>query len=163
MKLVKSLLILVPALVLTACTSTPEECDPTRDPGFFNKIGCVFSGSYSQRVEQKKVEIEQLRQEQKEMLAAYQELEANRSKMIADRAERYRQLDKLDNDIAKVRSSLAKKNALTKEYQQKLDKIQQASKNARNLDDAGSLERAEKLKNLEEDTNSLLVNSLKFL
>ena len=35
MKLVKSLLILVPALVLTACTSTPEECDPTRDPGFF--------------------------------------------------------------------------------------------------------------------------------
>ena len=156
MKLFKSLLILVPALVLTACTSTPEECDPTRDPGFFNKIGCVFSGSYSQRVEQKKVEIEQLRQEQKEMLATYQELEANRSKMINDKAERKRQLDKLDANIAKVRSNLAKKNALTKEYQQKLDKIQQASKNARNLDDAGSLERAEKLKNLEEDTNSLL-------
>ena len=156
MKLVKSLLILVPALVLTACTSTPEECDPTRDPGFFNKIGCVFSGSYSQRVEQKKVEIEQLRQEQKEMLATYQELEANRSKMINDKAERKRQLDKLDANIAKVRSNLAKKNALTKEYQQKLDKIKKKRKNARNLDDAGSLERAEKLKNLEEDTNSLL-------
>ena len=90
------------------------------------------------------------------MLATYQELEANRSKMINDKAERKRQLDKLDANIAKVRSNLAKKNALTKEYQQKLDKIQQASKNARNLDDAGSLERAEKLKNLEEDTNSLL-------
>ena len=156
MKLFKSLLILVPALVLTACTSTPEECDPTRDPGFFNKIGCVFSGSYSQRVEQKKVEIEQLRQEQKDVLEAYQALEANRSKMINDKAERKRQLDKLDANIAKVRSNLAKKNALTKEYQQKLDKIQQASKNARSLDDAGSLARAEKLRNLEEDANSLL-------
>lgn len=156
MKLFKSLLILVPALVLTACTSTPEECDPTRDPSFFNKIGCVFSGSYSQRVEQKKVEIEQLRQEQKEVLEAYQALEANRSKMIADRAERYRQLDKLDNDIAKVRSSLAKKNALTKEYQQKLDKLQKASNEARNLDDAGSLEKSQKLQEVQDSTNELL-------
>ena len=156
MKLVKSLLILVPALVLTACTSTPEECDPTRDPGFFNKICCVFSGSYSQRVEQKKVEIEQLRQEQKDVLEAYQALEANRSKMIADRAERYRQLDKLDNDIAKVRSSLAKKNALTKEYQQKLDKLQKASNEARNLDDAGSLEKSQKLQEVQDSTNELL-------
>ena len=156
MKLVKSLLILVPALVLTACTSTPEECDPTRDPGFFNTIGCMFSGSYSQRVEQKKVEIEQLRQEQKDVLEAYQALEANRSKMIADRAERYRQLDKLDNDIAKVRSSLAKKNALTKEYQQKLDKLQKASNEARNLDDAGSLEKSQKLQEVQDSTNELL-------
>ena len=156
MKLLKSLLILVPALVLTACTATPEECDPTRDPGFFNKIGCVFSGSYSQRVEQKKVEIEQLRQEQKDVLEAYQALEANRSKMIADRAERYRQLDKLDNDIAKVRASLAKKNALTKEYQQKLDKLQKASNEARNLDDAGSLEKSQKLQEVQDSTNELL-------
>ena len=156
MKLFKSLLILVPALVLTACTSTPEECDPTCDPGFFNKMGCVFSGSYSERVEQKKVEIEQLRQEQKEVLEAYQALEANRSKMIADRAERYRQLDKLDNDIAKVRSSLAKKNALTKEYQQKLDKLQKASNEARNLDDAGSLEKSQKLQEVQDSTNELL-------
>ena len=156
MKLFKSLLILVPALVLTACTSTPEECDPTRDPGFFNKMGCVLSGSYSDRVEQKKVEIEQLRQEQKEVLEAYQALEANRSKMIADRAERYRQLDKLDNDIAKVRASLAKKNALTKEYQQKLDKLQKASNDARNLDDAGSLEKSQKLQEVQDSTNELL-------
>lgn len=156
MKFLRLVEILLPAMLLTACTATPEECDPTRDPGFFNKIGCTFSGSYSERVEQKKVAVEQLRQEQKEMLAIYQELEANRSKMINDKAERKRQLDKLDANITKVRSNLAKKNALTKEYQQKLDKIQQASKNARNLDDAGSLERAEKLKNLEEDTNSLL-------
>ena len=123
---------------------------------FFNKIGCVFSGSYSQRVEQKKVEIEQLRQEQKDVLEAYQALEANRSKMIADRAERYRQLDKLDNDIAKVRSSLAKKNALTKEYQQKLDKLQKASNEARNLDDAGSLEKSQKLQEVQDSTNELL-------
>ena len=119
-------------------------------------MGCVFSGSYSERVEQKKVEIEQLRQEQKEVLEAYQALEANRSKMIADRAERYRQLDKLDNDIAKVRASLAKKNALTKEYQQKLDKLQKASNDARNLDDAGSLEKSQKHQEVQDSTNELL-------
>lgn len=116
----------------------------------------MFSGSYSQRVDQKKVEIEQLRQEQKDVLEAYQALEANRSKMIADRAERYRQLDKLDNDIAKVRASLAKKNALTKEYQQKLDKLQKASNEARNLDDAGSLEKSQKLQEVQDSTNELL-------
>ena len=156
MKFLRLVEILLPAMLLTACTATPEECDPTRDPGFFNKIGCTFSGSYSERVEQKKVAVEQLRQEQKEMLATYQELEANRSKMIADRAERYRQLDKLDNDIAKVRSSLAKKNALTKEYQQKLDKLQKASNEARNLDDAGSLEKSQKLQEVQDSTNELL-------
>ena len=156
MKFLRLVEILLPAMLLTACTATPEECDPTRDPGFFNKIGCTFSGSYSERVEQKKVAVEQLRQEQKDVLEAYQALEANRSKMIADRAERYRQLDKLDNDIAKVRSSLAKKNALTKEYQQKLDKLQKASNEARNLDDAGSLEKSQKLQEVQDSTNELL-------
>ena len=65
MKFLRLVEILLPAMLLTACTATPEECDPTRDPGFFNKIGCTFSGSYSERVEQKKVAVEQLRQEQK--------------------------------------------------------------------------------------------------
>ena len=44
MKFLRLVEILLPAMLLTACTATPEECDPTRDPGFFNKIGCTFSG-----------------------------------------------------------------------------------------------------------------------
>ena len=44
------------ALLLAGCASTPEECDPSQDQGFFGKIGCVVSGSYDERVEQRVVD-----------------------------------------------------------------------------------------------------------
>lgn len=50
----KIILMCAVPLVLTACTMTPEECDPKiTDPGMLDKLGCVVSGSYSQRSEQK--------------------------------------------------------------------------------------------------------------
>lgn len=50
----KIILMCTVPLMLTACTMTPEECDPKiTDPGMLDKLGCVVSGSYSQRSEQK--------------------------------------------------------------------------------------------------------------
>ena len=68
-------LLVIAALMVSGCTMTPEECDPSNvDAGFFDKLGCVTSGSYDARIESKKQEIVKLNEEQKVLLAEIDEL-----------------------------------------------------------------------------------------
>ena len=53
------------AVLLTACASTPQECDPSQDQGFFGKMGCVVTGSYEERVEQKQKHVDELKAEKR--------------------------------------------------------------------------------------------------
>ena len=39
--------------VISACTATAEQCDPSIELDVFSKAACKFSGSYDQRIEQK--------------------------------------------------------------------------------------------------------------
>ena len=55
---------LVSCLLLSACASTPEECNPgQRNQGFFGKMGCVVTGSYEARVNAKQQRVADLRAE----------------------------------------------------------------------------------------------------
>ena len=96
----KIILMCTVPLMLTACTMTPEECDPKiTDPGMLDKLGCVVSGSYSQRSEQKKQEIHDLAQEQHELSERVIALGQKRAELINNREAKLKELDALTNKL----------------------------------------------------------------
>src|SRR5574344_538577 len=143
--------------ILTACTMTPEECAPSSDPGFFNKIGCSVSGSYSKRVETKQQEIKDLREEQKALTQEVINLQEKRSVLIKDRFERLHALDELQTKLDQMQSSLAAKNALSKRLQQKLDNVKKSKTEAASMPESTSvIEKKAKLAQLQKDADDLM-------
>src|SRR5574344_2830653 len=151
----KALAVVMP-LMLTACTTTPDECDPTGDPSMLAKLGCVVSGSYQKRVEVKQQEIKSLREEQQKSLNSVLELEKNRSQMIADRAYRLKQLDKIQSQIDDLRVSLKQKGALNKTLETKLANLQKAKDDYANMSaNASTMENRQKERELETQRKNL--------
>ena len=109
------------AVLLTACASTPQECDPSQDQGFFGKMGCVVTGSYEERVEQKQKHVDELKAESERLNALAREVEGKRATLLGTYEQRTRMLDKTRSELYAVQASLAKKRALTSELQDKLD------------------------------------------
>ena len=49
---------LLAALVLTGCTTSPQDCDlHAQDPSFITKLSCATSGGYRQPVDQKEQQV----------------------------------------------------------------------------------------------------------
>ena len=49
---------LLAALVLTGCTTSPQDCDlHAQDPSFITKLSCATSGGYRQQVDQKEQQV----------------------------------------------------------------------------------------------------------
>lgn len=53
MKGLKLSLLVASLTVLTACSVTPEQCDPSVESSVWNKMACTTSGSYDHRVKEK--------------------------------------------------------------------------------------------------------------
>ncbi len=157
MKNIKSLFLILP-FALTACTTTTQECDPSiQDPGFFDKLGCVVSGSYEKRSQAKLQEIKDLRELNHDISQQVIAIENERSALIADRAARYKAIDELNERIYALESTLKSKNALNASLKSKLESLKQSSASVRNMSESESImEKQEKLKKLEQRYNELL-------
>ncbi len=157
MKKFKSLFFALP-LVLTACTTTTQECDPSiQDPGFFDKLGCVVSGSYEKRSQTKIQENKKLIELNHALSQQVIAIEKQRSALIADRAARYKALDELNERIYALENTLKSKNALNASLKSKLESLKQSSSSVRNMsDDESIMEKEVKLKNLKDRYNELL-------
>lgn len=105
---------------LSACASTPQECDPSKDVGYFGKIGCVVSGSYAQRVEQKEQQLANLQAEAVRINALTRELEAQRATLVADYESTQKMLTQSEAELQQVRQSLQKKQALSRNLEQQI-------------------------------------------
>ena len=151
-----SKLVLIMPWCLVGCTTTPEQCDPSSDPSFFDKFGCVVSGSYEDRVEQNKQTIANLRKEQQEALAMVQELEQNRSSLISDRAYRIRQMDKLNDKLGDLEKNLAAKQALNANLKRQFEEAKEANNNLAKVNkNASTLEIKQKEKVVQTKLNAL--------
>jgi len=149
---------LISSFILCACANTPEKCDPSNvDAGFFDKLGCVTSGSYEQRVKTKSAEIKDLAAQQKAMSEDVIAIESNRSKLISDRAARLAQMDRVNSNLASLEQSLREKNALSAELKAKIDNVKKASREVSELnDDASIMEKTAKLREAKQRYNALL-------
>ena len=160
MKLKKNLLLGVTLLsaLMCGCTTTKEQCDPKiKDPSFFDKLGCVVSGSYKERSDDKLKEIASLREEHKKLSEEVIKLNEKRPQMLKNRENRLKELDKIRADLSRLENELEAKNAMNSKLSSKLEAAKSAANEAYKLpDDSSSLEMKEKLKNVQDNMNELL-------
>ncbi|SFS36661.1 hypothetical protein SAMN02910357_00363 [Succinivibrio dextrinosolvens] len=151
-------LVLLGSLFLTACTTSPDKCDPSiSDPSFLDKLGCVASGSYEKRVNAKSQEIKDLAAQQKELSQSVIELESQRSAIISDRTTRLAEMDKINDNLSSLEASLRQKNAMTKDLQTKINNVRNSSEAVKNLDeDASIMEKKAKVAQLKKQYDELL-------
>lgn len=144
--------------LLVGCTTTKEQCDPKiKDPSFFDKLGCVVSGSYKERSDDKLKEIASLREEHKKLSDEVIKLNEQRPQMLKNREKRLKELDKVRSDLYKLEKELEAKNAMNSKLSLKLEDAKNAADEAYKLpDDTSSLEKKEKLKNVQDNMNELL-------
>lgn len=115
---------LIGVLAFTGCTMTPEECDPSSDPGFFNKIGCTVSGSYSQRVEQKEQNLAKMQDENGHLKKLLEQAQNEQAMLSANRQERQAQLSAIQSELASLRAELDAQSTQNKELAAALQKAQ---------------------------------------
>lgn len=109
------------AAMLSACTMTAEQCDPSADPGFLNKIGCTVSGSYGERVEQKEQKLQALNAENEHLYKLHQQIADEDALINGSIEERAKQLKAMQNELAALRSDLQSKGQLSSSLKQQLD------------------------------------------
>lgn len=113
------------ALMLTSCASTPEECDPSQDQGFFGKIGCTVSGSYDERIEQREARVESLKAENERLNQLARDLFAKDALVKGQISEQNRLLDHAQSELYALEGELAQKKALSSDLQDQITKAQE--------------------------------------
>ena len=110
MKVIKLTLIVATSLLtLSACTNTPEECDPSIELNVFSKAACKMSGSYDKRIEQKEKVLIDEKATNKELNAIYAQIQ--QKTVNASKAQKKAQLTKLNKSVNALTANLKQKAA----------------------------------------------------
>ena len=84
-------------------------------------------------------------------------LNDKRPQMLKDREKRLKELDKVRADLSRLENDLEAKKAMNSKLSEKLEVAKSATDEAYKLpDDSSSLEKKEKLKNVQDNMNELL-------
>lgn len=152
-------------MLATGCASTPEECDPSQDVGFFNKIGCTVSGSYGERVEQKQQHIADLKAENERLNALTRSIYDESAKLRGEYATRVKTLDQIEDELYGIKDSLAQKKALNSSLEAKfkaaetqVNEMQRAGENQTLLEKQAQINELQAT--LEELENAMLDQTL---
>ena len=112
MKVIKLTLIVATSLLtLSACTNTPEECDPSIELNVFSKASCKMSGSYDKRIEQKETILIDEKATNKELNAIYAQIQQQQKTVNASKAQKKAQLAKLNKSVNALTANLKQKAA----------------------------------------------------
>ena len=92
---------LLAALVLTGCTTSPQDCDlHAQDPSFITKLSCATSGGYRQQVDQKEQQV-RLSQYQNESARQQQDYTQNRQQTLNQKlADEQARLNAVRSDLS---------------------------------------------------------------
>ena len=112
MKVIKLTLIVATSLLtLSACTNTPEECDPSIELNVFSKASCKMSGSYDKRIEQKEKILIDEKATNKELNTIYAQIQQQQKTVNASKAQKKAQLAKLNKSVNALTANLKQKAA----------------------------------------------------
>ena len=107
------------SMALSGCST--DQCDPSTDQGFFSKIGCVTSGVYSKRVEAKKQEIADLRDEQQSLTQEVLDLNDEDAVAKESRAKSQSRLDRINEKLNELEARVAAKGNASADLKKKID------------------------------------------
>ena len=110
---------LLAALVLTGCTTSPQDCDlHAQDPSFITKLSCATSGGYRQQVDQKEQQV-RLSQYQNESAKQQQDYTQNRQQTLNQKlADEQARLNAVSSDLSQTLAKLKSSKIQSRERQQ---------------------------------------------
>lgn len=151
--------LLLATIVLTGCTTSPQDCDlHAQDPSFITKLSCATSGGYRQQVDQKEQQVRLSQYENvsaKQQQAYTQNRQQNVNQKLADEQARLNAVrSDLSQTLALLKSSKIKSSERQKEIQQ-LQDLQRQSQHANGASEIAAIEKKvaeakKKIKVLEE-------------
>lgn len=154
MKSIKLTLFAILSAYLTACSATPEECDPAVELSVFGKAACSFSGSYDKRIEQKEKILLDEKATSKELNSIYSQIKAQQNAVNQSAAQKKAQLAKLNKSVNSLTADLKKKAAGKSGLMKQINEVEQQLKNVNNSS-ASEAEKQLELQKLQSKLSSL--------
>ena len=136
---------LLAALVLTGCTTSPQDCDlHAQDPSFITKLSCATSGGYRQQVDQKEQQV-RLSQYQNESARQKQDYTQNRQQTLNQKlADEQARLNAVRSDLSQTLAKLKSSKIQSRERQQEIAKLQELQRQSQTATSASEISAIEK-------------------
>ena len=136
---------LLAALVLTGCTTSPQDCDlHAQDPSFITKLSCATSGGYRQQVDQKEQQV-RLSQYQNESARQQQDYTQNRQQTLNQKlADEQARLNAVRSDLSQTLAKLKSSKIQSRERQQEIAKLQELQRQSQTATSASEISAMEK-------------------
>lgn len=136
---------LLAALVLTGCTTSPQDCDlHAQDPSFITKLSCATSGGYRQQVDQKEQQV-RLSQYQNESAKQQQDYTQNRQQTLKQKlADEQARLNAVRSDLSQTLAKLKSSKIQSRERQQEIAKLQELQRQSQTATSASEISAIEK-------------------
>ena len=136
---------LLAALVLTGCTTSPQDCDlHAQDPSFITKLSCATSGGYRQQVDQKEQQV-RLSQYQNESAWQQQDYTQNRQQTLNQKlADEQARLNAVRSDLSQTLAKLKSSKIQSRERQQEIAKLQELQRQSQTATSASEISAIEK-------------------
>ena len=131
MKKISLILLLSPLVLLTGCTTTPEQCDPTNtNIGIMDKISCNYSGNYQARIDKKEQILEDEKRANAQFREIYATIEKQKNSTSLSVKQKQAQLQKLKTELTQLTKEVKDKaknrddlQAQVKDIEQQMNKV----------------------------------------
>lgn len=133
MKKISVLFLLSPLLLITGCSTTPEQCDPTNtNIGIMDKISCNYSGNYQARIDKKEQILENEKRANAQFREIYATIESQKNSTSLSVKQKQAQLQKLKKELTQLTNEVKQKAKNRDDLQAQVNDIEQQLKKVNN-------------------------------
>ena len=133
MKKISVLFLLSPLLLITGCSTTPEQCDPTNtNIGIMDKISCNYSGNYQARIDKKEQILENEKRANAQFREIYATIERQKNSTSLSVKQKQTQLQKLKTELTQLTNEVKQKAKNRDDLQAQVNDIEQQLKKVNN-------------------------------
>ncbi|OTQ73547.1 MULTISPECIES: hypothetical protein [unclassified Gilliamella] len=133
MKKISVIFLLSPLLLITGCSTTPEQCDPNNtNIGIMDKISCNYSGNYQARIDKKEQILENEKRANAQFREIYATIESQKNSTSLSVKQKQAQLQKLKTELTQLTSEVKQKAKNRDDLQAQVNDIEQQLKKVNN-------------------------------
>ena len=133
MKKISFIFLFSPWLLLTGCSTTPEQCDPTNtNIGIMDKISCNYSGNYQARIDKKEQILENEKRANAQFREIYATIERQKNSTSLSVKQKQTQLQKLKTELTQLTNEVKQKAKNRDDLQAQVNDIEQQLKKVNN-------------------------------
>lgn len=128
MKGLKLSLLVASLTVLTACSVTPEQCDPSVESSVWNKMACTTSGTYDHRVKDKERTLQSEKDKQTALNKTYADTQKKAKATERTLAKKKAELATLNKSVTDYAAQLKQKAKGKEDVLAEVRKVEQQLK-----------------------------------